>query len=87
MLTEVVGPEQIADIVSKWTGIPVTKLGQVLLLNYIKLKFIYTSHYYINITLHIHCIKRGLHYSIFTAIYIFSYHPMCFTPHTQTHKL
>eukprot|EP01107_Rhizomastix_libera_P002110 TRINITY_DN1374_c0_g1_i2.p1 TRINITY_DN1374_c0_g1~~TRINITY_DN1374_c0_g1_i2.p1 ORF type:complete len:890 (+),score=250.82 TRINITY_DN1374_c0_g1_i2:38-2707(+) len=28
MLTEVVGAEQIAEVVSKWTGIPVTKLGQ-----------------------------------------------------------
>eukprot|EP00878_Enallax_costatus_P045677 GHUV01055125.1.p2 GENE.GHUV01055125.1~~GHUV01055125.1.p2 ORF type:complete len:124 (+),score=55.53 GHUV01055125.1:567-938(+) len=28
MLVEQVGPEQIADVVSKWTGIPVTKLQQ-----------------------------------------------------------
>lgn len=28
MLTETVGPEQIAQIVSRWTGIPVTKLSQ-----------------------------------------------------------
>uniref|UniRef100_A0A0D6QTS3 Clp R domain-containing protein n=1 Tax=Araucaria cunninghamii TaxID=56994 RepID=A0A0D6QTS3_ARACU len=28
MLTEVVGPEQIAEVVSRWTGIPVTSLGQ-----------------------------------------------------------
>ncbi|KAH3763495.1 heat shock protein [Pelomyxa schiedti] len=28
MLTEVVGPEQIAEVVSRWTGIPVTKLSQ-----------------------------------------------------------
>jgi len=28
MLTEVVGVEQIAECVSRWTGIPVTKLGQ-----------------------------------------------------------
>ncbi|KAI3962119.1 hypothetical protein MKW92_041316 [Papaver armeniacum] len=28
MLTEVVGPEQIAEVVSRWTGIPVTRLGQ-----------------------------------------------------------
>eukprot|EP00897_Mesotaenium_endlicherianum_P002584 jgi/Mesen1/2353/ME000156S01498 len=28
MLTETVGPEQIAEVVSRWTGIPVTKLGQ-----------------------------------------------------------
>ena len=28
MLTEVVGPEQIAEIVSRWTGIPVSKLSQ-----------------------------------------------------------
>ncbi|KAK9054449.1 hypothetical protein SSX86_025527 [Deinandra increscens subsp. villosa] len=27
MLTETVGPDQIAEVVSKWTGIPVTKLG------------------------------------------------------------
>eukprot|EP00252_Welwitschia_mirabilis_P002773 TRINITY_DN1275_c0_g1_i1.p1 TRINITY_DN1275_c0_g1~~TRINITY_DN1275_c0_g1_i1.p1 ORF type:complete len:911 (+),score=50.69 TRINITY_DN1275_c0_g1_i1:346-3078(+) len=28
MLTETVGPEHIAEVVSKWTGIPVTRLGQ-----------------------------------------------------------
>lgn len=28
MLTEAVGPEQIAEVVSRWTGIPVTRLGQ-----------------------------------------------------------
>ncbi|XP_058727569.1 chaperone protein ClpB1-like [Vicia villosa] len=28
MLTETVGPDQIAEIVSRWTGIPVTRLGQ-----------------------------------------------------------
>lgn len=28
MLTEVVGPDQIAEVVSRWTGIPVTRLGQ-----------------------------------------------------------
>nr|CAB3474232.1 unnamed protein product [Digitaria exilis] len=28
MLTETVGLEQIAEVVSRWTGIPVTKLGQ-----------------------------------------------------------
>eukprot|EP01105_Mastigella_eilhardi_P018403 TRINITY_DN4256_c0_g2_i1.p1 TRINITY_DN4256_c0_g2~~TRINITY_DN4256_c0_g2_i1.p1 ORF type:complete len:870 (-),score=276.77 TRINITY_DN4256_c0_g2_i1:2303-4912(-) len=28
MLTEVVGPDQIAEVVSRWTGIPVTKLSQ-----------------------------------------------------------
>ena len=28
MLMEEVGPDQIADIVSRWTGIPVTRLGQ-----------------------------------------------------------
>eukprot|EP00850_Spirogloea_muscicola_P008333 SM000044S15980 [mRNA] locus=s44:380715:385844:- [translate_table: standard] len=28
MLTEVVKPEHIAEVVSKWTGIPVTRLGQ-----------------------------------------------------------
>ncbi|QCD80820.1 ATP-dependent Clp protease ATP-binding subunit ClpB [Vigna unguiculata] len=28
MLTEAVGPEQIAEVVSRWTGIPVTSLGQ-----------------------------------------------------------
>jgi ATP-dependent Clp protease ATP-binding subunit ClpB len=28
MLSEVVGPEQIAEVVSRWTGIPVTKLSQ-----------------------------------------------------------
>ncbi|KAB2089757.1 hypothetical protein ES319_A03G082200v1 [Gossypium barbadense] len=28
MLTETVGPEHIAEVVSRWTGIPVTKLGQ-----------------------------------------------------------
>ena len=28
MLTEVVGPEQIAEVVSKWTGIPVSKLEE-----------------------------------------------------------
>nr|ABB73202.1 heat shock protein 101 [Funaria hygrometrica] len=28
MLTESVGPEQIAEVVSRWTGIPVTRLGQ-----------------------------------------------------------
>jgi ATP-dependent Clp protease ATP-binding subunit ClpB len=28
LLTENVGPDQIADVVSRWTGIPVTKLGQ-----------------------------------------------------------
>ncbi|KAI3785657.1 hypothetical protein L1987_44781 [Smallanthus sonchifolius] len=27
MLTETVGPEQIAEVVSRWTGIPVTRLG------------------------------------------------------------
>ncbi|MFS7999815.1 putative ClpA/B family, AAA+ ATPase domain, ATPase, AAA-type, core, Clp, repeat (R) [Helianthus anomalus] len=27
MLTETVGPDQIAEVVSKWTGIPVTRLG------------------------------------------------------------
>ncbi|XP_057823315.2 chaperone protein ClpB1 isoform X2 [Cryptomeria japonica] len=28
MLTEVIGPDQIAEVVSCWTGIPVTRLGQ-----------------------------------------------------------
>ncbi|PIA47891.1 hypothetical protein AQUCO_01400469v1 [Aquilegia coerulea] len=28
MLTETVGPDQIAEVVSRWTGIPVTRLGQ-----------------------------------------------------------
>lgn len=28
MLTEHVGPEQIAEVVSRWTGIPVTRLGK-----------------------------------------------------------
>lgn len=28
MLTEEVGPEEVAQIVSKWTGIPVSKLQQ-----------------------------------------------------------
>jgi len=28
LLSEVVGPEQIAEVVSRWTGIPVTKLNQ-----------------------------------------------------------
>ncbi|KAF7112436.1 hypothetical protein RHSIM_RhsimUnG0229300 [Rhododendron simsii] len=28
MLTETLGPEQIAGVVSRWTGIPVTRLGQ-----------------------------------------------------------
>ncbi|URD94097.1 Sigma-54 interaction domain [Musa troglodytarum] len=28
MLTETVGPEHIAEVVSQWTGIPVTRLGQ-----------------------------------------------------------
>nr|ANW72270.1 heat shock protein 101 [Tradescantia hirsutiflora] len=28
MLTETVGPEQIAEVVSRWTGIPVNRLGQ-----------------------------------------------------------
>lgn len=28
MLTETVGPDRVAEVVSKWTGIPVTKLGQ-----------------------------------------------------------
>ncbi|KNA13045.1 hypothetical protein SOVF_120460 [Spinacia oleracea] len=28
MLTETVGPEQIAEVVSRWTGIPVTRLGE-----------------------------------------------------------
>jgi ATP-dependent Clp protease ATP-binding subunit ClpB len=28
MLTEIVGPDQIAEVVSRWTGIPVTRLGQ-----------------------------------------------------------
>jgi len=28
LLTEVVGAEEIAEVVSRWTGIPVTKLGQ-----------------------------------------------------------
>jgi ATP-dependent Clp protease ATP-binding subunit ClpB len=28
LMTEVVGPEQIAEIVSRWTGIPVSKLSQ-----------------------------------------------------------
>lgn len=28
MLTESVGPEHIAEVVSRWTGIPVTRLGQ-----------------------------------------------------------
>ncbi|KAL5990099.1 Chaperone protein ClpB1 [Asimina triloba] len=28
MLAETVGPEQIAEVVSRWTGIPVTRLGQ-----------------------------------------------------------
>jgi len=28
LLSEVVGPEQIADVVSRWTGIPVSKLNQ-----------------------------------------------------------
>ena len=27
MLTETVGPKQIAEVVSRWTGIPVTRLG------------------------------------------------------------
>ena len=27
MLTETVGPDQIAEVVSRWTGIPVTRLG------------------------------------------------------------
>jgi ATP-dependent Clp protease ATP-binding subunit ClpB len=28
MLTETVGPDHIAEVVSRWTGIPVTRLGQ-----------------------------------------------------------
>ncbi|CAH2040962.1 unnamed protein product [Thlaspi arvense] len=28
LLTETVGPDQIAEVVSQWTGIPVTRLGQ-----------------------------------------------------------
>ena len=28
LVTEVVGPEQIAEVVSRWTGIPVTRLNQ-----------------------------------------------------------
>lgn len=28
LLTETVGPEHIAEVVSRWTGIPVTRLGQ-----------------------------------------------------------
>eukprot|EP01018_Ginkgo_biloba_P024766 Gb_21272 [translate_table: standard] len=28
MLTETVGPDQIAEVASRWTGIPVTRLGQ-----------------------------------------------------------
>lgn len=28
MLTETGGPEQITEVVSRWTGIPVTRLGQ-----------------------------------------------------------
>ncbi len=28
MLTEVVGPEEIATVVSRWTGIPVSRLQQ-----------------------------------------------------------
>ncbi|KAK9684498.1 hypothetical protein RND81_10G214200 [Saponaria officinalis] len=28
MLTETVGPDQIAEVVSRWTGIPVTRLGE-----------------------------------------------------------
>lgn len=28
MLTETVGPEHIAEVVGRWTGIPVTRLGQ-----------------------------------------------------------
>jgi len=28
MLTEVVGPNEIAEVIARWTGIPVTKLGQ-----------------------------------------------------------
>ncbi|KAL9314276.1 hypothetical protein ACSQ67_019728 [Phaseolus vulgaris] len=28
MLTETVGPEHIAEVVSRWTGVPVTRLGQ-----------------------------------------------------------
>ncbi|KAM3332172.1 hypothetical protein ACQJBY_027783 [Aegilops geniculata] len=28
MLTETVGPDQVAEVVSRWTGIPVTRLGQ-----------------------------------------------------------
>jgi len=28
MLTETVGPDQIAEVVCRWTGIPVTRLGQ-----------------------------------------------------------
>ncbi|KAJ6830970.1 chaperone protein ClpB1-like [Iris pallida] len=28
MLTETVGPDQISEVVSRWTGIPVTRLGQ-----------------------------------------------------------
>lgn len=28
MLTETVGPDEIAEVVSRWTGIPVTRLGQ-----------------------------------------------------------
>ncbi|CAM8900503.1 unnamed protein product [Rhodiola kirilowii] len=28
MLTERVGPDQIAEVVSRWTGIPVTRLGE-----------------------------------------------------------
>jgi ATP-dependent Clp protease ATP-binding subunit ClpB len=28
LVTELVGPEQIAEVVSRWTGIPVTRLNQ-----------------------------------------------------------
>jgi len=28
LLTEVVGPEQIAEVVSRWTGVPVSRIGQ-----------------------------------------------------------
>ena len=28
MLTETVGPDQISEVVARWTGIPVTRLGQ-----------------------------------------------------------
>ena len=28
MVVEVVGPDQIAEVVARWTGIPVTRLGQ-----------------------------------------------------------